>query len=315
MIDDVLREFIGIICYVYIDDIFIFGGKTIEQHLKNVEKIFTKLEQAQLRVNLGKTKFLKTEPEFLGYIITNQGIKPDPKKVKAIRSIKSPSNLKELKSFLGLASYYRRFIRNFAQIAKPLTNLTRGENAQVKANQSRKIPIRLNEKELKAFSSLKELLSSSDILIFPDFEKAFLLTTDASQHAIGAVLSQGELGKDNPIAYISRSLNKTEEHYATNEKEMLAIVWALENFRNYLYGAKKVKIITDHQPLTFTLSNKNNNAKLKRWKARIEEYNYELIYKPGSNNKVADALSRPETEANMLTSSSMEDVVDVVVLL
>lgn len=306
MIDDVLKEYIGKICYVYIDDIIIFGGQNEKEHLANVSRIFSKLEKSNLRINLDKTEFLKKETEFLGYIITSQGIKPDSKKVLAIQRLKPPENLKELKGFIGLTSYYRRFIKDFAQIAKPLTKLTRGENAQIKANQSKKINIKLNEQELVAFKNLKELLSSSEILIFPDFNKPFLLTTDASNYAIGAVLSQGEIGKDRPITYISRSLNQTEENYATNEKEMLAIVWALDNLRNYLYGAKKIKIITDHQPLTFTLSNRNNNAKLKRWKARIEEYNYEIIYKPGSTNKVADALSRLPLEVNVLVSSSSD---------
>lgn len=305
MIDDVLREYIGKICYVYIDDIIIFG-KTEEEHLKNVETIFNKLEKCNLKVNLDKTEFLKEETEFLGYLITNKGIRPDPKKIAAIEKIKAPENLKELKGFLGLASYYRRFIKDFAKIAKPLTNLTRGEKAQIRANQSRKIKIELKNEELKAFKNLKELLISSEILIFPDFEKTFILTTDASNTAIGAVLSQGEIGKDRPITYISRSLNKTEENYATNEKELLAIVWALDNLRNYLYGAKKIKILTDHQPLTFALSQRNTNAKLKRWKARIEEYNYELLYKPGKTNQVADALSRLKLEVNNLTSSNSE---------
>lgn len=305
MIDDVLKEYIGKICFVYIDDIIVFG-KTEEEHLRNVDTIFERLNQANLKVNLDKTEFLKEETEFLGYLITSKGVRPDPKKITAIQRIKPPENLKELKGFLGLASYYRRFVRDFAKIAKPLTNLTRGEKAQIRANQSRKIRIELKAEELKAFKNLKELLISSEILIFPDFEKPFVLTTDASNTAIGAVLSQGEIGKDRPIAYISRSLNKTEENYAVNEKEMLAIVWALDNLRNYLYGAKKIRILTDHQPLTFALSNRNTNAKLKRWKARIEEYNYELVYKPGKSNKVADALSRLKLEVNNLNSPSSQ---------
>lgn len=240
------------------------------------------------------------------YLVSAEGIKPDPKKVNAIENLLPPSNLKELKGFLGMTSYYRRFIKDYAKVAKPLTNLTRGENAQVKASQSKKVPIELQGETLLAFQKLKTLLTTADILAFPDFEKPFNLTTDASNYAIGAVLSQGEIGKDKPIAYISRSLNKTEEGYATNEKEMLAIVWALDNLRNYLYGAKKIKIYTDHQPLTYALGNRNFNAKLKRWKARIEEYNHELIYKPGRSNFVADALSRLKTSVNHISDASTE---------
>ncbi|XP_055388934.1 uncharacterized protein LOC129618032, partial [Condylostylus longicornis] len=192
MIDDVLKDQIGKSCYVYIDDVIIYG-KTEEEHLRNIETIFSILEKANLKVNLEKTKFFNTETEFLGYIVTSEGIKPDPRKVAAIQNIMPPTNLKDLKSFLGLTSYYRRFIQDFAKVAKPLTSLTRGENAQIKANQSKKVGIKLNAEELKAFNRLKELLISSEVLIFPNFEKPFILTTDASDTAIGAVLSQGAI--------------------------------------------------------------------------------------------------------------------------
>lgn len=303
MIDDVLKKLIGKICYVYIDDIIIYS-KTEEDHLRDIETVFLKLHEAGLKVNLEKTHFLDTSVEFLGYLVTSDGILPNPDKVKAIQNIIPPTTLKELKSFLGLTSYYRRFIRDYAKVAKPLTNMTRGEFSQVRANQSKKVAIQLNDEGLRAFETLKQLLTSAEVLVFPDFNKPFNLTTDASDYAIGAVLSQGEYGKDRPISFISRSLNKTEEGYATNEKELRAIVWALDNLRNYLYGAKLIRIYTDHQPLTFTLSNRNYNAKLKRWKSRIEEYNYELIYTPGKSNSVADALSRLPTEVNHLTDSS-----------
>lgn len=183
-------------------------------------------------------------------------------------------------------SYYRRFAKDFAKIAKPLTNLLRGER-----NPASNHKISLTDGEKQCFNKMKKILSSSDILIYPDYEKPFVLTTDASDFAIGAVLSQGEIGKDLPIHFASRSLSKTEEKYSVPEKEMLAIFWALQTFRNYLYGSK-FKILTDHQPLTFTLSPKNTNAKLKRWKAYLEEHDYEIIYKPGKANVVADALSR-----------------------
>lgn len=305
MIDDVLKEIIGKICYVYIDDVIVFS-KSEEDHLRDIETVFSKLDKAGLKINLEKTNFMATSVEFLGYLVTPEGILPDKKKVKAIENILPPKNLKELKSFLGLTSYYRKFIQDYAKIAKPLTNITRGDLSNVRANQSRNVPISLDDDAIRSFETLKELLTSADVLAFPDFEEGFNLTTDASDYAIGAVLSQGEHGKERPVAYISRSLNRTEENYATNEKEMLAIVWALDNLRNYLYGAKKIKIFTDHQPLTFALSNRNHNAKLKRWKARIEEYNYELIYTPGKSNFVADALSRLETEVNHLSDTSSE---------
>ena len=154
--------------------------------------------------------------------------------------------------------------------------------------------LNLNLKQIQDYVKVYELkliLSSSDILMYPDYSKPFVLTTDASNYAIGAVLSQGELGTDNSIHFASRSLTKTEEAYSASEKEMLAIIWSLKILRNYLYGTK-FKIVTDHQPLTFTLSQKNTNAKLKRWKSYLKEHDYEIIYKPGKANVVADALSR-----------------------
>lgn len=160
----------------------------------------------------------------------------------------------------------------------------------------------------EAFDKLKAILSSRDVILtFPDFNKTFELTTDASSYAIGAILSQ----ENRPITFISRSLNKTEENYAANEREMLAIIWSLNQLRNYLYGRAKVIIYTDHQPLTYALSNKNNNAKMKRWKEILEEYNYELHYKPGKGHVVADVLSRPpcnrDADVNILTATVHSD--------
>ncbi|KAH8325104.1 hypothetical protein KR067_009985 [Drosophila pandora] len=206
MIDNVLREHIGKICYVYIDDIIVFG-EDYQSHWNNLRAVFQNLRKAKLHVNLKKTRFLSTQVEFLGYILTQDGIKANAQKVKAITDMKPPVNMKELTSFLGMTSYYRKFIQDYAKVAKPLTNLTRGEFARVKASQSRKVPIELDDVALPAFNDLKAILASSEVLAFPDFNKPFYLTTDASDYAIGAVLSQDEQGKDRPIAYISRSLN------------------------------------------------------------------------------------------------------------
>nr|QHA33695.1 polyprotein [Chibugado virus] len=283
-IDDVLRDYIGKICYVYIDDVIIFG-KTLEEALHNLDLVLKALNKANLKIQLDKSEFLHHEIEFLGYVISREGINPNFKKVEAVTNYPQPKTIKELRSFLGMTGYYRRFVRDFAKIAKPLTNLLRGET--VTSNKK----INLDDKENRCFEKLKQVLASSDVLIYPDFSKPFVLTTDASDFAIGAVLSQGEIGKDRPIHFASRTLSQSEEKYSVPEKEMLAIFWALKTFRNYLYGTK-FKIFTDHQPLTFALSPKNTNAKLKNMKAYLEEHDYEIMYKPGKSNLVADALSR-----------------------
>lgn len=298
--DDVLREHIGKICYVYMDDVVVFG-KTLEEAATNLKTILQTLQRANLKVQPDKSEFFKKSVEFLGYIITEHGIRANPDKVETIEKWPTPKSIKELRRFLGLIGYYRRFIRDFAKIAKPLTRLFRGE----KDRQSNK-KITLEEEAVDAFQQLKSILMSSDILTYPDFSKPFLITTDASNYAIGAVLSQGAIGSDKPIHFASRTLSRTEENYSATEKEMLAIYWALKIFRNYIYGQKFV-VVTDHQPITFSLSSKNTNAKLKRWKSYLEEHDYQIIYKPGKANVVADALSRVQVHSLTPTQHSAND--------
>ena len=161
--------------------------------------------------------------------------------------------------------------------------------------------IDLDDEAIKAFDKIKSILASEDtLLLYPNYQKPFDLTTDASSHAIGAVLSQN----GRPITMISRTLSQSEEHFATNERELLAIVWAFKKLRNYLYGASQINIFTDHQPLAFSMSEKNPNAKLKRWRAFIEEFSPKFFYKPGKENVVADALSRQHINALEESESS-----------
>lgn len=307
VMDDILREHIGKICHVYIDDIIIFG-KTFEEHLENLKTILETLQNANFKIQPDKSEFLRTEVEFLGFIVSETGLKPNMKKVECIQKYPEPKNLKELRAFLGLSGYYRRFVKDYAKIAKPLTKLLRGEDGhrQISKNQSKNFQIQLNDEAKESFQTLKEILSSNDVLAFPDFQKPFILTTDASDKALGAVLSQQFFDGERPITFISRTLSRTEENYATNEKEMLAVVWALQSLRNFIYGAK-LNIFTDHLPLTFTLSPKNNNAKLKRWKSFLEEHDYQMFYKPGKSNVVADALSRIQINSLTPTQHSAED--------
>lgn len=307
VMDDVLREHIGKICHVYIDDIIIFG-KTLEEHIQNIETIFTTLRKANFRIQPDKSEFLKTEVEFLGFIVSQNGLKPNQKKIEAIQKYPQPTNLKQLRMFLGLSGYYRRFIRDYAKLAKPLTNLLRGEDGhrRISKNESKNFKINLDDDAVQAFNTIRNILSSEDVLIFPDFSKPFILTTDASDKALGAVLSQITPDGERPISFISKSLSRPEENYATNEKELLAIVWALNSFRNFIYGAK-ITIYTDHMPLTFAISPKNVNAKLKRWKAYIEEHDYEMFYKKGKSNVVADALSRIQINSLTPTTHSAEN--------
>lgn len=290
LMNSILKEFIGKICYVYLDDIIIFSTSK-EEHFASLEKILKKLRNANLKIQLDKSEFMKQETEFLGHIITTSGIKPNPNKIKAINDFPIPRTPKQIKSFLGLVGYYRKFIKDFAKIAKPMTNCLKKDKR-----------IDINNSEYKeAFNKLKLLITTDPILAYPDYSKKFVLTTDASNYAIGAVLSQ----ENHAICYASRTLNEHECKYSTIEKELLAIVWATKYFRPYLYGRKFV-IRTDHKPLQWLHNLKEPNSKLQRWKIKLEEFNFDIEYLSGKENKVADALSRVEIHAHEMEADEIK---------
>jgi hypothetical protein len=245
---------------------------------------------------MDKTEFLHREIAFLGHIVTSDGVKPNPDKIKAIKAFPVPKTEKQIKSFLGLLGYYRKFIKNFSDVTKPLTECLRKGKEIV-----------LNTRYMECFEYCKELLCNEPILQYPDFSKEFILTTDASNVAIGAVLSQGPIGRDKPICYASRTLTVTEQNYSTIEKELLAIVWSTKYFRPYLFG-QKFKIVTDHKPLTWLFNLKEPNSKLIRWRLKLEEYDYEIIDKKGVKNTNADALSRMQPEPLVVNNINTSDI-------
>lgn len=286
-IDDILRAFIGKFAYVYMDDVIIFS-KTEEEHLNHLTKVIEAFTAANMRISSEKSSFFEKKIEFLGHIISQGRITVDPQKIEAIKNYVLPSTLKQLRSFLGLSGHYRKFVRGYAETSKPLTLYLGEQNGKVGAKSSSKVKIQLNDDAIKAFNLIKSKMQEQLELFQPDYSKRFELTTDASNFAIGGVLSQN--GK--PITFISRTLSKTEMELATNERELLAIVWALKTLRNYLYGIADLTVFTDHQPLTLAVSEKNPNLQIKRWKSFVEESGVRLQYKPGKENIVADALSR-----------------------
>lgn len=308
VMDNILREHVGVICLVYMDDIIIYST-SLQEHLINISKVMETLRKHNLKIQIDKSEFLQKEVAFLGHIVTPEGVKPNPDKIKVIQNWPLPKNETELKGFLGTMGYYRKFIKDFAKIAKPLTQqLRKGEK------------ITHSPEFVSAFNRCKNILTSSHVLQRPDLSKPFVLTTDASNYAIGAVLSQGPIGKDKPIAFASRTLTKSEEKYSTIEKELLAIDWACRYFRPYLFG-RKFTLYTDHKPLTYALNMKTSNDRLIRMKLRLEQFDYEIQYRPGKQNVVADGLSRLHHEINInpainaneqesLSSSSDEDKSD-----
>lgn len=294
VMDNVLGELQGNTCLCYMDDIIIFST-SLQEHINSLQKVFERLKQANLKVQLDKSEFLHREIAFLGHIVTGEGVKPNPDKIKAVQNFPIPRTEKQIKSFLGLIGYYRKFIKNFADITKPLTQCLRKDKK-----------ITLDDEYLKCFEYCKQLLCNDPILQYPDFEKEFILTTDASNFALGAVLSQGIIGSDKPVCYASRTLTQTEQNYSTIEKELLSIVWSAKYFRPYLFG-RKFTIVTDHKPLTWLFSLKEPNSKLVRWRLKLEEYDYTIIYKKGTKNTNADGLSRIEPESMEINHLSDDD--------
>ena len=271
---------------VYIDDIIIYS-ETFEQHLLDIEKVLKILKDNGLKLKPSKCEWVKPQVIFLGHVVSAAGIKPDPTNIEKVKNFPIPTNIKEIQRFIGLASYYRRFIKDFAFIASPLHKLTRKESDFL-----------WFETHQKAFDKLKELLISPPILRFPDMTKMFILMTDASGYALGAVLGQkDENEKDHAIAYASRGLKPHERNYSTIEKELLAIVFGTRQFRHYIWS-RKVLLLTDHQPLQWLKGHADPTSRLVRWMLQLQEFNIEFKHRSGSANANADCLSRLENIDN-----------------
>ena len=264
-------------CYVYLDDVLVLG-KTLEEHNTNLTKVFSRIRGAGLRLKPKKCDFAQESAVYLGHVVSAEGIQTDPEKLRAVNRYPTPTDVKSLRSFLGLASYYRRFVPGFSKIAAPLNALTRKDVAYVWTQQ--------------AFERLKELLTSAPLLKYPDFKKSFILETDASGEGLGAVLAQRqEDGSVKPIAYASRSLQKHEKNYGITELEGLGVVWAAKHFRPYLYG-HHCAVFTDHEALKSLLNTPQPSGKLARWGMALQELNLTIEHRSGKHNANADALSR-----------------------
>ena len=293
LMDQILSGLQGIELFVYMDDIVIYSS-SLEEHGEKLKKLLGRLQTAGLTLQPEKCHFLRKEIAYLGHVITQDGVKPDPRKIEAVKKFPRPKTRRNIKQFLGLIGYYRRFIPQFAKMAKPLTHLT-------------KLGVKFSWGDLqqKAFETLRDIIISDPILQYPDFNKPFIITTDASDYALGVVLSQGTIGQDLPVAYASRTLNDAETRYSTTEKELLAILFGVEHFRPYIYG-RKFSLVTDHRPLVWLHNMKNPGSKLNRWRLRLSEYDYTVTYKPGKVNSNADALSR-----NPVVENEVEKIEDI----
>ena len=263
----------------YIDDILHITKGSFEDHLEKLDEIFHRLDAVGLKINFGKSSFATHSLDYLGYHISREGITPIPKKVEAIRAIRTPKTRKQLRSFLGMINFYRDMWSQRASLLAPLSALT-----------SNKVPFIWKEEHQQAFDSVKRTLAREVLCAYPDFNKPFEIHTDASKRQIGAVISQ----EGKPIAFYSKKLNKAQNNYTVTEKELLSIVATLKEFRNILLGYKVI-VHTDHKNLTC----KNfNTERVMRWRLVLEEFGPELNYIKGENNVVADALSRLDMDNN-----------------
>lgn len=292
------------IALLYIDDVLIHSP-SFPQHLADIETILKRFRTFGLKLKPTKCFFARDEVQYLGHIITPAGLKPDPNKVKAVAEFPKPTDVPAVRRFLGMAGYYRRFIPHFARITRPLCELLRKETN-----------FDWSEKCNTAFELVKDHLTTAPVLAYPDFRKDFCVESDASGIGIGAVLTQQDKdGHYHPIAYISRSLQQAERNYSVTEQECLAIHYALQQFRPYIYG-RKCKVITDHQALKWLLTLRNPSGRLQRWALALQDYDLEIIYRSGKANPFADALSRdpqpmvaalPTLSTNNLVEEQMKD--------
>ena len=276
----------------YIDDIGIGTasdptGKLSDEdfHIKVVLEILHVFRKHKLSLKAEKCVFLQKEIKYLGHVISGESLKPDPVKLDAVQEWPPPTNLKQLRSFLGFLNYYRRFIHNYAKKARPLNDLT-----------CTNTPWTWGKPQQDAFDLLKDAMLSNPVLAHPDQTKPFLLETDASNVAIGAVLSQQQDdGRYRPVAFLSKSLSPAEKNYDTYNQELLAIIRALEEWRHLLAGSDhELPVITDHANLQFYRTKQNLNPRQMRWALWLDEHfkHLRIIYRPGRQNSVADALSR-----------------------
>lgn len=277
--------------WAYLDDIIICTS-TFDEHLEVLRKVMAILQEANLSINVEKCKFARSSLKFLGYIVDREGLRTDPEKVTAILNFPRPNNFTELKRFIGLASWYRRFVQNFSLIAAPLHNLTKG---------NKKTKFVWSKTAEDAFLNLKTLLTSAPVVSCPDYNKPFIIQCDASNEGIGAVLVQKTEDTDQPVAYLSRKLNDCEKRYSASEKELLSVVYAVEKFRPYVDGVH-FTVITDHKALLWLHKMKDPHGRLARWAMKLQQFSFDIIHRPGKLNVVPDALSR-SVDINILESN------------
>jgi hypothetical protein len=282
LMNSIFKPFLQKFVLVFFDDILIYS-KSWEDHLQHVDKVLQLLKEKQLYAKPSKCFFGVKEVEYLGHIVSHEGVKVDPNKIKAMMDWPIPKTLKNLREFLGLTGYYRKFVRNYGRIAAPLTKLTK------------KDAFSWTPEATKSFEQLKEVMCKAPVLTTPNFTKTFIVECDASGNGIGVVLMQ----EGRPLAFESRPLKGRDLHKPIYEKEMMAILHALKKWHPYLIG-RHFKVKIDHDSLKYLLEQRLSSEEQQKWVTKILGYDFEIIYKKGKQNVVADALSRKDEDVEAL---------------
>ncbi|KAL7296181.1 hypothetical protein TKK_0010721 [Trichogramma kaykai] len=288
------------VAFAYIDDIII-ATATYAEHLRWLEHVLKRINQAGLTINRDKSFFCCSEVKYLGVIVDRNGFRPDPDKIAPVTEMTAPKTLKQLRRFLGIASWYRKFLENFATIADPLNKLLKKNTKYI-----------WGEEQQAAFERIKALIASAPMLSRPSFEHEFVVQTDSSDSGLGAVLTQTIDGEEKVLCFASRTLNKAERNYSVTERECLAVLWAVRKFRPYVEGYR-FRVITDHSSLRWLHNLRNPTGKLSRWSLELQQFDYIVEHRKGANNVVPDALSRlheDESDEAQIASITIDEKVE-----
>ena len=264
---------------LYLDDVIVYG-ETFEKTLENLAEVFNRLKEADLKLKPSKCNLFQKQVEFLGHSVSEQGISCDPKKIEAVAEWPQPKTIKEVRSFVGFAQYYRKFIRNFSNIAAPLNSLTKHRAKFI-----------WSEECNIAFNMLKEKLTKAPVLAYPNNEGKFILDTDASLYGVGGVLSQIQNGEEKVIAYGSKTLSSSQQNYCTTMRELLAVVIFIQQFHSFLWG-RDFTLRTDHASLQWLCNFKEMSGMLARWMSVLGNYSFTIEHRKGNIHLNADGLSR-----------------------